>query len=423
MLSRSLHTAIVVLAGAIATALLARWFLLRGEAVISSILVTLAFLLCCGVIYLCAPFVARSVPWRRLRVPLQFRLKRQGVIFIAAVFAVAAAALLSSNNLLYLVLSCMLGALVLSGLVSRLGLAGLQLHISFPRHVFARQRVLAQVAVRNLKLWMPSFSIWVGAPGAPHKGTDVAMEHFYCPMITAGSSAVGSLPTTFAHRGIYHHRAVWLRSRFPLGFVERSTRLDLGREVLAYPSVESSPEVEHIVGGLGSWLKGLAPGDSHDLYRIRPALAGESARLLDWKASARTGELMVREFSREDQRRLNIVFDRALPASSDAAERFEGVVELCAAVVWRLHHMNAEICFSAEDTTILSSPNSGAVYQILRYLALVEPLPANARSRAAEPLPQQRSGEWFQLVFSARPREEWPALQSSKGPRSFPQTL
>jgi uncharacterized protein (DUF58 family) len=422
LLSRSLRTAVVALVGAIAMAIAARWFLFRGEAVISSVLVMLAFLLCCGVIYLCAPFVARSLPWRRLRVPLQFRLTRQGLIFVAAVFAVATAALVSSNNLLYLVLSCMLGAMVVSGLVSRLGLAGLQLHISFPRHVFARQRALAKVSVRNLKLWMPSFSIWVGAPGAPLKGTDVVMEHFYCPMITAGSSAVGSLPTAFAHRGTYQHRAVWLRSRFPLAFVERRTRLDLGREVLVYPSVEASPEVEHIVSGVGSWLRGVAPGDSHDLYRIRPALAGESARLLDWKASARSGELMVREFSREDQRRLNIVFDRTLPVSEDAAERFESIVELCAAVVWRLHHMNAEICFSAEDTTILSSPNSGAVYQILRYLALVEAAPGNVRGRAADPLPQF-SGDWSQLVFSARPREEWPAIQSSKGPYSFPQTL
>jgi uncharacterized protein (DUF58 family) len=307
--------------------------------------------------------------------------------------------------------------------VSRLGLAGLQLNISFPRHIFANQRSLAQVSVRNLKRWMPSFSIWVGATGVSRQGADVVMEEFYCPMITAGGVAAGSLPVTFAHRGIFHHRAVWLRSSFPFSFVERRTRLDLGHEVLVYPSIESSAEVEGILKGLGRWLQGSAPGDSHDLYRIRPSVPGESARFLDWKASARVGELMVREFSREDHRRLNIVFDHRLPPGEEARERFEKVVDLCSAVVWRLHHMNAEICFSAEDSTILSSPNSAAVYQILRYLAVVEPAAAVPGADPVRPAPQAARGEWFQLIFSARPEAEWPALQSSKGRYFFSERL
>jgi uncharacterized protein (DUF58 family) len=413
----------MLLVAAVSLAAGARSLFLREQDRLGTVAVVLALLLCCGVIYLCAPFVARATHFPRLRLPLGFRITRQGVVFVAAVFAVAVAALFSANNLFYLVLSCLLAAMVLSGLVSRLGLAGLQLNISFPRHIFANQRSLAQVSVRNLKRWMPSFSIWVGATGVSRQGADVVMEEFYCPMITGGGVAAGSLPVTFAHRGIFHHRAVWLRSSFPFSFVERRTRLDLGREVLVYPSIESSAEVEGILSGLGRWLQGSAPGDSHDLYRIRPSVPGESARFLDWKASARVGELMVREFSREDHRRLNIVFDHLLPPGEEARERFEKVVGLCSAVVWGLHHLNAEICFSAEDKTILSSPNSGAVYQILRYLALVEPAAAVPGREPARPAPQAARGEWFQLIFSARPEAGWPALQSSKGRYFFSERL
>ncbi len=423
MVSKQLRYAAVLLVAAVSLAAGARALFLRVQDRLGTVAILLALLLCCVVIYLCGPYVARATRFPRLRLPLGFRVTRQGVIFVAAVFGVAVAALLSANNLFYLVLSCLLAAMVLSGLVSRLGLAGLQLNISFPRHIFARQRSLAQVSVRNLKRWMPSFSIWVGATGVSRLGADVVMEEFYCPMITAGSVAAGSLPVTFAHRGIFHHRAVWLRSSFPFSFVERRTRLDLGREVLVYPSIESSAEVEGILSGLGRWLQGSAPGDSHDLYRIRPAAPGESARFLDWKASARVGELMVREFSREDHRRLNIVFDHLLPPGEQARERFEKVVELCAAVVWRLHHLNAEICFTAEDATILSSPNSGAVYQILRYLALVEPVAATPGGGTTSPTPWAARGEWFPLIFSARPETEWPALQSSKGRYFFTERL
>jgi len=423
VVNRRLQYAVILLVAAVSLAAGARASFLQELDRLGTLTVVLALILCCAVIYLCAPFVARSGRLRRLRLPLGFRITRQGGVFLVAVLAVAGAALASANNLFYLMLSCLLAAMVLSGLVSRLGLAGLQLNISFPRHLFANQRSLAQVSVRNLKRWMPSFSIWVGATGASRLGTDVTMEEFYCPMITAGSVAVGSLPVTFAHRGIFHHRAVWLRSGFPFSFVERRTRLDLGREVLIYPSIESSAEVEGILNGLGPWLQGSAPGDSHDLYRIRPSIPGENARFLDWKSSARVGELMVREFSREDHRRLNIVFDHLLPPGENGRERFERVVDLCSAVVWRLHHLNAEICFSAEDQTILSSPNSGAVYQILRYLALVEPAATAPGGQPPRPAPRSAPGEWFQLIFSARPEAEWPALQSSKGRYFFTERL
>ena len=39
----------------------------------------------------------------------------------------------------------------------------------------------------------------------------------------------------------------------------------------------------------------------------------DSARHVDWKATARTGTLKVREFSREDERKLRIVFDNSAP--------------------------------------------------------------------------------------------------------------
>ena len=413
VISKPLRHAVGILAAAVGAAGGARWFFARGDLVPASASALTAFLLCCAVIYLCAPFVTKSEWVGRLASLVHFRFTRQGIVFVLGVLVVAVSALLSANNLLYLVVSCMLGAMVLSGLVTKLGLAGLQLRVSFPPHIFAEETSLARVAVRNLKRWMPSFSIWVGNPGGSAGQTEVVIEEFYCPMIAAGSVAAGSLPVTFQHRGVFRQRAVWLRSRFPFGFVERRTRLDLDREVLVYPSVASSPRVEGIVGSLGSWLQRAAPGDSHDLYRIRPSVSGESARLIDWKASARVGELLVREFSREDQRRLNVVFDRFVPPMTDADKRFEEIVQLCAAVVWRLHHLNAEICFSADDRTILSSPNSGAVHEILRYLALVQPAQEPFEGMATEHQPGPAQRGWFQLVFSTRDERE-SGLQSSK---------
>ena len=394
----------------------AKWLFDRGQIIASLASAGLALVLCVGVIYLCAPMVARWGRLRGVRLPWSYGLTKEGFFFVLAVLVVAFAALTSGNNLIYLVLSCMLATMVLSGLVSRLGLAGLQLQLSFPNRLFARQQSLAQVTLRNLKRGLPSFSIWAGLAPTADDRRDVAMEEIYCPMISGGGTAVVSVPITFGRRGRYGRGHFRLRSRFPFSFVERRVRLPLTQEVLVYPSIESSRAAESIVERLEQQWTAPARGDSQDLYRIRPAVPDDGARFVDWKATARSGAVMVREFTREDHRRLDVVFDRAIPQGPEWVERFEKAVGLCAAVVWRLHSLQAEIRFTCDDSVILSSPNSAAIYEILRQLALVEPA-----SEAEGSLESQTSlaGERYRLIFTAGEQsgEEnaAPALQSTTG--------
>ncbi len=54
------------------------------------------------------------------------RVTRGGFLFILAVTLIGTAAVASANNLLFLVVATMLSVLLVSGLVSRLGLAGLE---------------------------------------------------------------------------------------------------------------------------------------------------------------------------------------------------------------------------------------------------------------------------------------------------------
>ena len=58
----------------------------------------------------------------------------------------------------------------------------------------------------------------------------------------------------------------------------------------------------------GEW-ESFVRGRGSDLYRIREYMPEDSARHVDWKATAKSGSLKVREFSREDERKLCIVFD------------------------------------------------------------------------------------------------------------------
>jgi len=75
----------------------------------------------------------RTAVRRRIR----YRITRGGLLFSLAVVLVAGAAAVSANNLLYLILAAMISTLLVSGLISRLCLAGLELDLLLPEHIAA----------------------------------------------------------------------------------------------------------------------------------------------------------------------------------------------------------------------------------------------------------------------------------------------
>ena len=110
-------------------------------------------------------------------------------------------------------------------------------------------------------------------------------------------------------------------------------------------------------------------GRGSDLYRIRDYEPEDSARHVDWKATAKSGELKVREYTREDERSLCIVFDNPAPGVLDTAH-YERAINLAASIAWHFFQDNTELRFAAPEL----SPDAD-VYAFLEYLALVAPRP------------------------------------------------
>ena len=340
--------------------------------------------------------------WPQLPRPhLAYQFSRQGVLYILAVFAVAIVSLASANNLMFLVLAAMLAALLVSGLFSRLNLAELELQCAVVEHVFAGQEIPVRLQLRNLKAWMPSFSIWLSADLPSGGGPEgrAGPPEVYFPMIAGGQTGSAMLSLRFPRRGVYRQETFWLRSGFPFGFLMKSVRLRLPREILVYPSVVPKAALQESLPRLAGQWERLLAGLGQDLYRIRPYQTGDSSRVIHWKASAHTGEWKVREFALEEDRRIEIVFDRSIPRGPQWPPRFEKAVDLCASLVWRLHTMSAGI--RLHGGPMPARPRGSPepewlenVHDILRYLALVEPIEGGPPLRV-EP------GGLFQVIFTA----------------------
>lgn len=328
----------------------------------------------------------RAALARRIR----YQITRGGALFTFAVVVVAAAAIISANNLLFLILATMLSTLLISGLVSRLCLAGLELDFAVPEHVSAGRTIRASLWVRNVKGWMPSFSIQVvGLEPSP------LLTAVYFPVIAGGAVLEEPVEVRFPKRGTYRQNSFAFTTRFPFGFLEKTARVTLLREVVVYPSIDPQPGFEDLFAELGGEIESHHRGLGRDFYRIRPYEPFESARHVDWKATAHVGSLQVREFAREREQSVEMYLDRDVPPAM--SEWFEQAVACAAFLCWRLSARAASIRFRTQDFDI-RLPEECDIYTILKFLAMVQP----AEGKPAEgPL----DDALFHIVFTPAPEK------------------
>ena len=150
-----------------------------------------------------------------IRRRVRYRVMRGGVLFIAALMLTGAGAFLSGNNLLFLIFAAMMALLLVSGFISRLVLSGLELELLLPEHVSARMPTAAKVRLRNLKPFTPSFSIELAG--------DILANSTYFPMIPGQKTIEAAVEVVFPYRGGHKENLFSLSTKFPFGFLRKST--------------------------------------------------------------------------------------------------------------------------------------------------------------------------------------------------------
>ncbi|MGQ9918153.1 MAG: DUF58 domain-containing protein [Bryobacteraceae bacterium] len=316
------------------------------------------------------------------------RITTRGLLFLSAALLVGGAGFASGNNLLFLLLAAMLSLLLVSSFISRIGIAGLELEVRLPEHVSARQPVQAQLVLRNMKKRIPSFSIRLSGAGS-----EVFAGELYFPVVPGGAAVETTVEARFPRRGVHAEDSFLFSTAFPFGFAERRARVTMRQDVIVYPSLEPQPGFELLLAEVHGDAETLFRGLGHDFYRIRPYIPFESARHVDWRATAHTGELQVREFAREQEHLITLVLD--LEAGEEQRVWFERAVECCAWLAWRLSQRAARIRFRTQLWETLV-PVENDVYAILKYLALVEP---RRRAPVLRPLDEPA----VTVLFSASP--------------------
>jgi uncharacterized protein (DUF58 family) len=365
------------------------------------------------------PILAKRTPLRWIGYRMEYKVTREGWIYSGGILIVALAALNTGNNLLFLILASLIAVILMSGILSSITLTGITMRLDLPEHIFAGQPVRAEVALENEKLTLPSFSLRVEAAKAKNSPAAAMLQTpVYFPYVPKKDRVRQVVPITFQRRGAYRQDAFRIVTRFPFGFLQKARRVQLQTEALVYPSVEPTHGFLEILPALQGALESQSKGRGQDLYALRGYIPTDSARHVHWKASARSGSLMVREFTREEDCRVLLVLDphiSSVPAAGGAAaqipwsdsERFERAVTLCAAIAWHFYERNAEMQFrSAGFETPLAIADEN-IFAVLQHLALAQPLPPDPKHALLANL--AASPDLFKVIVTSQQRGSIPA--------------
>ncbi len=381
-----------------------------GHYLLGAALALVALVLTAAVAIQIVPRLVRRTALEHWMGKIEYEITREGVVYIVLVLAIGIAALNTGNNLLFIVLASLLAGILASGVLSRLVLKGLELELTLPDHLFAERAVAARLALSNRKRVFPSFSITISGR-TPKKRENVSAaaaarrilhQAVYIPYLPHRATVSQSVEIIFPHRGRYTQDGFRVSTKFPFGLLRKGHELANHQEVIVLPNVEPTGELMQMLSLLGSEAESPWKGHGHDLYAIRDYQETDAARHVDWKASAKAQALKVREFTREDERRFSLIFDRFAPQlASPTVEQFERAVRFCASLSWRFYEMEAQMEFLTEDFTTPMASASEVIFPALEKLALVELAATDGPAFWASLGPAL---EGFRVIFTARPR-------------------
>jgi uncharacterized protein (DUF58 family) len=309
------------------------------------------------------------------------------------------------------------------------------------------ERVFVKISMKNMKQIFPSFSIRAEDPAmsrmhppfpfskifnfisrknrarAEPAHSAILRQSAYFPILPAGETRSELIVQSFPKRGIYSLDGFWLSTRFPFGFFVRGQRIGARGEVPVYPLVQEISSFFHLLPFLPGLLEGRRTGPGENLFSMRKYQEGESFRIIDWKATSKTGELMAREFAKDEESRLCLILDTRIPHLAPGfEEKFEKAVSLAASIAAYFLEEGAGMEFLTPDEYLARGAGREHLYRILRLLAAVQYRTAAPQSaeglwgrihfpgiRDFKILDYILSDKVFKIIISSKPRGSFPS--------------
>lgn len=282
-------------------------------------------------------------PPRRHRVAMTL----PGLLLMLLAVGIGTAAYNTASNILFLTLALLLACLLLSGLLSWVNFRGVSWRLQPGGPWRAGHEATVTVEVRNAKAWLPTYGLWFELTARPRRALEEAggaADGKVRAVLAAAEREVargrralrerlepgGGATVEWGHRPARRGEAVvelaGVGSLFPFGFLQKSLRAGPRPVVVVWPAQVDYQWRGAAAARLGATGRRLPrTGRGEELLALRAYAPGDAHGLIHWKASARAGRMLVRQFAAESVEGFGLVLD----TPAEAWPRPEQFERLC----------------------------------------------------------------------------------------------
>ena len=279
--------------------------------------------------------------------------RRIEILVVAAVLLIAAL----STGAQFLFFLVYLGIIVVGGsyVVTRFGLADLEAGYVLDRlHAQAGDVLRANYTVRNTsrlpKLWLEVHNPTTLPLGLPGQAISIGPR----------GERSWSVRVPLTRRGHFQVDPMALRTGDPLGLFESNAAVGGYSTVIVYPRVEALPgwrmPPAFVEGSHAERVR--TPHTTPSVTSVRDYLPGDAYNRIHWKTSARTGELVVKEFELEQTADVWIFLDLQTSTHTGAGDEstLEYGIRVAASIAARALVENRKVALNASGAHVSPVP-------------------------------------------------------------------
>ncbi len=271
---------------------------------------------------------------------VHWRLGRGGMAYLAVTLVILSTAVYSQANLMFWALGLMIGGFVVTTVLMACCMRNLSVYRMLPNHGVTDEPLVLRYQIANRsKLavfgllvcetwgkgdrgWTRSGAVVEGLLGSRPSGWLLHLG----PKQTLQAEAV-CWPR---RRGVLRFERIVLESGFPFAIMHKVLEFDAPAEVLVYPRLFRIHR--RLLSCLSRSESGGSKqtdrrGGTEDFFGLRAYRAGDSVRLIDWKHTASTGQMVVREMTRPSLPQVMILLELRGPDGKGPDNGFNDACE------------------------------------------------------------------------------------------------
>ncbi len=330
---------------------------------------------------------------------------REGWQYLFIFVAVFFGALINDVNLLLILGGMLACPLLLSHHLAKHSLRGLVVERRLPRAVCAGDLLVVHVAIvntrRRLGGWILALEDKISRLGngrAGKRNGAINRPSVLFPYVPARQTVNGDYRGRLTQRGQYQVGPMRVSTCFPFGLFRYSFACGTSATLTVLPRLGRLTKTWRALRNdsfAGNERREHRPGIDGDFYGLRPWQRGDSRRWVHWRTTARTGEVMVRQFEQPHSRDAAIVLDLWRPAEINARhlENIELAVSFAATLAAELCRTGSSDVFlvaADPEPRLTGGRGSAALLQdIMERLTLID---ARNRERVPELLQLAAAG-------------------------------